>query len=310
MLPPATSENPLRLAFVGQREYFAAATPSIAVEGLDASFVDFRAGEPFDAAREELRMLEPDCIVVFRPELIPHGGLAGVDAVTIGFMTEPLPRGEADQHPDLIGRLRVAAELEPRAFDRIISFDPLIVPTIESFAPVWRSLALPVSDRFYADVGDPERPPRSLFVGRSTPHRESFLTAVKHRFDTTHLAHGASEDRLAELLHEFEIGINLHNEPYPTFENRVPLHLAAGALCISEPLSPTHGLEPGIDYVEVHHPWELEEVLEAATVNFEHFRPIRIRGRLKAETFRASAVWPRVIGDLTVDLRVHGRGRD
>jgi len=309
MLPPATHENPVRLAFVGQREYFAAATPPQSPEGLETSFVDYRAGADFGPAREQLRRLEPDCIVVFRPELVPNGGLEGIEGVTVGFMTEPLPRGDGDQHPDLTGRLRVAAGLEREAFDRIISFDPMIVPAIEAYAPVWRSFALPVSDRFYAEVDDRSRPPRSLFVGRSTGHREAFLTPVKHRFDTTHLAHGASEDRLGELLAEFEIGINLHNEPYPTFENRVLLHLAAGALCISEPLSPMHGLEPGIDFVEVRHPWELEEVIAAATLRFEHFRPIRVRGRRKAETFRASVVWPRLIGDLAIDLRVHGRGR-
>jgi hypothetical protein len=310
MLPTATRENPLRLAFVGQREYFAAATPSDSLDSLETEFVDFRAGEDFSAARERLRQLEPDCIVVFRPELLPTGGLDGIDAATVGYMTEPLPRGESSQHPDLVGRLQVASALDARMFDRIISFDPLIVPTIERFAPVWRSLALPVADRFYAEVADSPEPPQSLFVGRSTPHRESFLMPVKHRFDTTHLAHGASDQRLGELLDRFEIGINLHNEPYPTFENRVVLHLAAGALCISEPLSPTHGLEPGIDFVEIHHPWELEEVLEAATLNFHQFRAIRVRGRIKADAFRASAIWPRLVGDLAIDLRVHGRGRE
>lgn len=44
--------------------------------------------------------------------------------------------------------------------------------------------------------------------------------------------------------------MNIHNEPYPTFENRVFLHLAAGQLVISEPLDPGHGLEAGHDYLE------------------------------------------------------------
>ena len=32
---------------------------------------------------------------------------------------------------------------------------------------------------------------------------------------------------------EHDVGINLHNEPYPSFENRVCLHLAAGHLVVS-----------------------------------------------------------------------------
>ena len=47
-----------------------------------------------------------------------------------------------------------------------------------------RSLPLPVADRYYKPVR-PVRPgrPRALFVGRSTAHREKFLTRVKHEHD-------------------------------------------------------------------------------------------------------------------------------
>ena len=97
-----------------------------------------------------------------------------------------------------------------------------------------------------------------MFVGRSTEHRERYLVPVKHRFDVLHVAHGVHGERLLELLRSTDVGINLHNEPYPSFENRVCLHLAAGNLVITEPLSPTHGLEPGIDYVEVDCPEALD----------------------------------------------------
>ncbi len=46
-------------------------------------------------------------------------------------------------------------------------------------------------------------------------------------------------------MREHHVGINLHNEPYLPFENRVSLHLAAGHLVLSEPLDPLHG--PGRD---------------------------------------------------------------
>ena len=36
--------------------------------------------------------------------------------------------------------------------DRIVSFDPLIVPTADEFMPVWRSLPIPVADRLYRPV--------------------------------------------------------------------------------------------------------------------------------------------------------------
>ena len=104
-------------------------------------------------------------------------------------------------------------------------------------------------------------------------------------------------------MREHQVAINLHNEPYPTFENRVALHLAAGQLVISEPLSPTHGLEPGIDFIQVTSPNELYLAVASAYHRPDDFLRIRLRGRQKAERFRASAVYPRLIEDLAADLR-------
>jgi hypothetical protein len=153
------------------------------------------------------------------------------------------------------------------------------------------------------------RPPHILFIGRSTEHREAFLTRAKHEFDVFHAAHGVSDERLREFLSAADIGINVHNERYPTFENRCAIFLAAGLLLVSEPLSPTHGLEPHVDFVEVTSPEELHRVLFHSRERPEVFRRIRIRGRAKAEYFRASVVYPRLVRDLLLDVAVHGPGR-
>ena len=92
-------------------------------------------------------------------------------------------------------------------------------------------------------------PPRVLFLGYSTEHREQWLVDSKHRFDVLHAAHGVFGDRLLALFARTDVAINLHGEPYPTFENRVSLHLAAGHLLLSEELSPLHGLEPDVDFL-------------------------------------------------------------
>ena len=152
-------------------------------------------------------------------------------------------------------------------------------------------------------------PPRVAFVGRSTEHRESYLVDVKHNFDVLHIAHGIFGDQLLDLLRETDVAINLHNEPYPSFENRVSLHLAAANLVVSEPLSPTHGLEPGIDYIEVRHPKELLQTIGQIRLDPDLFRRVRIRGRRKAEAFRASRVYPRLVHDLLLDLEVFGTDR-
>ena len=97
---------------------------------------------------------------------------------------------------------------------------------------------------------------------------------------------------------ETAIVINLHNEPYETFENRVSIALAGGALVVSEPLSPTHGLRPGADYVEVRTPWDLWRVLAEARRTPGAFAATRAAGRREAERFRASKVFPRLVADL------------
>jgi hypothetical protein len=299
--------TPLRLAFVGQQTYFAACALGDEHPDVTTAFVDFRKDADPAPVRAALDAFAPDVVVVFRPEHIPAGLLRDVPALTLGFLTEPLPRlaGGGATHADLERRYQDLREVDPGNFDRVVSFDPLIAATAHEVVPVWRSLPLPVADRFYRPV-EPMRPdPRMLFVGRSTPHRESILRSLKHHHDLMHVAHGVDGDELERLLGEFQIGINLHNEPYPSFENRVCLHLAAGHLVVTGHLSPTHGLEPGIDYLE--HMWDhVAHVVRRSPRTWDR---VRHRGRRKAEQFRASRVWPRLVADLRADVHAFGTNR-
>ena len=179
----------------------------------------------------------------------------------------------------------------------------MIAAAADEAVPVWRSLPLPVADSFYRPVGTTFPAPPALFVGRSTPHRELFLAAAKEQGELLHLGFGVDLGHLQELMEEHSIAINVHNEPYPTFENRVCLHLAAGQLVLSEPLSPLHGLEPGIDFLDCADGDVLAERLERLRQMPGLWQDVRIRGRRKAELYRASRVYPRIIFDLLEDLR-------
>jgi hypothetical protein len=59
----------------------------------------------------------------------------------------------------------------------------------------------------------------------------------------------------------------------------------------------------------VSEPDQLLAVLRAAVRFPRAFDRVRIRGRRKAESFRASHVYPRLIADLSTDLRVFGTHR-
>jgi hypothetical protein len=299
----------LRFAQVGQSTYFEASALDDSLDSIESIFLEFRAGADPLPVREALDRFAPHVVLVFRPEIIPAGVFAGLKAATVGFLTEPLPRASS-KHPDLARRLEDLRMTDPGNFDRLVSFDPLIADTAARVADVWRSIPLPVADRLYAPVRPQRgRRPRAVFIGRSTPHREKILVAAKHTYDLLHIAHGVDLDMLAELFAGHDVGINLHNEPYPSFENRVCLHLAAGHLVLSESLSPTHGLEPGIDLIEISSAEQLLHVLHALETYPGMYDRIRIRGRAKAELYRASAVYPRLIHDLYLDLAAFGTER-
>ena len=151
-------------------------------------------------------------------------------------------------------------------------------------------------------------PARSSSAARRLIARAS-STAAKHTYDILHVAHGVDVEMLEKLFAEHDIGINLHNEPYPSFENRVCLHLAAGHLVLSERLTPSHGLEPGIDFIEIASAAEIVHVLHVLETYPGAYDRIRIRGRAKAELYRSSVVYPRLIHDLYLDLAVFGTAR-
>ena len=294
------------MAFVGQRVYFEPCALADEAGGLQPAFVDLRTDMPAPELAAAIEAIDPHVVIAFRPDYLPHGALADLDAVTIGWLTEPLPRDEGPAHRDLQSRLETLRAMDAAQLDRIVSFDPLIAPTADTVAPVWRSLPLPVSDPLYALARAPRGRPQLLFVGRSTEHRERFLGPLKHDLDVVHIAHGVAGPRLRAFTEEADVAINLHNEPYPTFENRVQASLSAGLLVLSEPLSPRHGLQPGIDYLEAAHPGEMWHIARRLAEAPGAFHPVRLAGRRQAERFRASRVYPRLVRDALADVAAFG----
>jgi hypothetical protein len=299
----------VRVAFVGQSVFFKQCSLEQPADGVQPAFVDFRsaaAPEPLIAA---LRELDPDVVLVFRPEIVPDGLFDGLRAVTIGYLTEPLPRAAGDDHPDLQARLRWLKEVDPHNFDRIVCFDPLIAQTAGSVLPVWRSLPIPVSDSLFAGVRERGRPPRLLFVGRSTEHRETLLEPVKQRYPIVHIGHGLFGERLARFMDRADVQLNLHNNPYPSFENRVSIALATGHLVISEQLSPRHDLEPGRDYLEFEGAEQLAELAGELERDPGAYLDVQRSGREQAERFRASSVYPRLLREAFEDVGANGSER-
>ncbi len=305
------SQQLLRIAFVGQSVYFRQCALEQATSGLDPVFIDFRAAAPPEPMLATLQDLDPDVVLVFRPEIIPAGLFESLRAITIGYLTEPLPRGSASasDHPDLRARMWWLEQVDAGNFDRIVSFDPLIAETAASVLPVWRSLPIPVADSLFMDVRERAQPPRLLFVGRSTEHRERMLAPVKRAHPIVHIGHGLFGDQLIRFMRRADVQLNLHNNPYPSFENRVCIALAAGNLVISEPLSPRHELRPGIDYLEASTPEQLLELVDVLACEPFAYAEVQAAGRAQAERFRASRVYPELIRDARSDVASKGSER-
>ncbi len=302
-------QDRLKVAFVGQAVYFEQCSLQQPAGGLEPSYIDFRAAAPPEQLIGALRELDPDVVLVFRPEIVPAGLFDTLRALTIGYLTEPLPRGGGKEHADLAARMWWLEQVDAGNFDRIVAFDPLIAQTASRVLPVWRSLPIPVADSLFMEPHERGTPPRLLFIGRSTEHRERLLAPVKRSQALVHIGHGLFGEELAEILRNTDVQLNIHNNPYPSFENRVSIAMAAGHLVISEPLSPDHGLQAGRDFVEVTTPEELSAALELLATEPGALAEVQHKGRLEAERFRASAVYPALLRQALQDVSAGGTAR-
>ncbi len=281
----------VRLAFVGPSSRCWPLGFDEPTETIEPRFVDFRAGDELRRLHAGLDDFGPDVVVALAPSELPAGALHGLRARTVALVTESAP--------DVLERI------DRTSFDRIVALDPRLA---EHAPSVWRSLAPPVNDAIFAPVA-PAAGLRFAFFGHWSARRERFLVDSKHVFDLLHVDAGATGERLLELYATTAVAVNIHDGEEPAFEHRVPMHLAAGHLLVTEPLRPLRGLEPGLDHLELGSPRELLEILGGLHEIPELHHRVRLRGRRKAEQFRASAVYERLLGDLERDIAAFGTGR-
>jgi hypothetical protein len=300
----------VRVAFVGQRTYIEPHVLESQAGGVTPTFHDHRDGADFDVVRKALDDERPDLVVVFRPDTVPAGALADLPAPVLGVATEPLPRAGRSSHVSLDFGLAALAGTDRGNVDRVLLCDPLGWESAADHVPVWRCAPLPVADSLYRTPQPSRHPPRMMFLGHSTMHRETALVDQKHKFDLAHYAHALLGEELREALASADVAICLHNdEGVVTFPPSMLIHLAAGQLVLSEPIEPAFGLDPGIHYVRVWNRHDLDLRIHQLQQMPDAYDRVRLRGNHFAQQFRASLVWPRLIGDLFDDLRAFGTER-
>jgi hypothetical protein len=327
------SATPLRIAFLGTPVWLDCCAPTAPAQGLVHERFDLPAGADIERTLAGVDAFAPDATVILDPAalfaqsgapsaaLLARGapsatlsaqsgarpsledGLGGptkltaqalraVGGTTLGVLVGGLPEGGQ------------AGELG--ALDRLVTFDPALTGARVGTAKVWRAMPPAVADTHFKEVRPLRHSPNAISIGRSTPHREAMLMPAKHEHDLLQVLHGVSGAMLAELLGEYDAGVYIAPEAGAGFGWQVGAHLAAGQLLLSGTLAPLHGLERGLDYLEIDSPASLVWVLDRLGRFPEMYQRIRVRGRLKAEQYRASRLFARIAHDLLADVAAFG----
>jgi hypothetical protein len=240
----------------------------------------------------EIEGFRPAVTVVFDPAALEKSVLDALPGVTLGLLVGGTP--EESSGEALAG------------LDRLVTFRPAMTGASLGPAEIWRAIPPPVADRMFAEVRPLHGPPRAVSIGRSTDHREAMLMPAKHQHDLLQVIHGLSGAPLSEMLAGYDVGVYVPPESGAGFGLQVGLHLAAGQLLLTGTLDPGHGLEREIDYLQFDSPEQLVRVLDRMGRFPEMHRRVRLRGRMKAESFRASRLFARLLDDLLADVAVFG----
>jgi len=285
------------VVFLGRRALFGAHVLSAPAGGVQPAFVEARGRADErgpDALRAEIAGHAPDVVVVLRPDAIPPGTLDGLDttAKVLGVVADPL-HGNAYHQAEL-------ARADAAAFDRVIVTDPRSVDAARALAlPVWRTLPLPVDDALYRAPRPSGRPPRVVYLGHASMHREETLIGLKHEFDLPHYAYGLLGEELREVLHEADVGLVVGDDAgLGVLDHTMMVHLAAGHLVVAEPLHERRGLTPGVHYLEAPDRDAFRRIVARLHAAPDAWDRVRVQGHHAARRCAASRVWPRIVADL------------
>ncbi len=254
-----------KILFVGQEEYFRSSwQDAMSLGHLSYSVCSPEKGE-FSRLLEYVKEHQIGACIIFRPEWLAQypeifSEIQALGIKMIGFSTEPVPRKSflKFHHPDLLRRFNSLRQAFNVPYDRIIHFDINSKEFLESNFGKGKIdfMPLPVSTKLFHPDSGAHITYDACFLGRSTSHREKFLSPLKEKLNFVHVAHGIRDEAAQELMCKSKCVLNLHNENYPNFENRVIQALMCGKRVISEPLS-NIGVDFGEDIVEIRTPEEL-----------------------------------------------------
>jgi hypothetical protein len=285
----------LRIAFVGDRGAFGPTALPARLPGVDSFFVHHPGTGDAQGTVAAVEQLAPHVVFAYRPETMV-GVLCSLAApLKVGVFTEPFPAPGWEGRKDLQEHIIQAMAVDAGLCEMFIAVNPLDSESLESIVPVWCYMALPVCDDVFCGYDDIRTPDVSqgVHVGPWTDRAERFLTGLEPRLGWTLMDPAAMGD-----LDRFSVALNLRADEPPGFDHRLPLHLARGNLVLSQPVTPTYELQEGLHALFFQDAHQLNALVDLVDRCPEQSRTVAVRGRLIAESFRASRAWLDRIVDL------------
>jgi hypothetical protein len=230
---------------------------------------------------------DADINIFFRGELIPEEVLHSLNGLRVNLSSEPFPKiidsNSIVYTEDSLSRFEFFLRIFNRPFDYIFHYDEISKSFFENQGiDLSGYFPFPIATEIIKP-GESIKKWDMFFSGRSTPHRDKFFGPLKRDFNFLHINHGVAGPDLLDFIHQCRVTLNVHAENEISWEPRTQFLIAAGSLLISEPLSPTCPLRPGIDFIEVNDPWKMYETCEQIITNYNTYKHIAENGRKRIE---------------------------
>jgi hypothetical protein len=270
----------------------AGSAASLARHGIDGSTSTTTISHvELDGSASAVEMLcakRPRAAFFLDPQLVPSESLRQREFPTAAFVRAGVAtRDEAEG----LGRAD---------FDRLIATHPAAAAE----TAFWRTVALPVADMLFRRPQTARGTARAACVGASASS-----TAAAAEILGEHGLRVVSQELLdSEALPEpdgVDVAVVAADGWPPGATERVAFHLAAGHVTVVA-AAPHGPLEPGIDHLVLESELMLRRLAARIARSPDAFHRVRVRGRMKAELFRASRVFEMLGDDLLVDVATFG----
>ncbi len=275
-----------KVAFIAQPEYFDFHYREVLEDLYTVDYFPNSFSED-PVFFQKLIDFNADINIFFRGELVPVDVLNMLNGINVNLSSEPFPKiinRSLIYTEDSLNRFKFFLRIFERPFDYIFHYDEISKTFFEK-------QGIELSGYFPFPVATEVIKPARLqkkwdifFSGRSTPHRDDYFGPLKRDFNFLHINHGVVGPDLLEFIHKCKIAVNIHAENEISWEPRTQFLMAAGALLVSEPLSQTCPLQPGVDYIEVKDQFEMYNICQKILHNYDDFTCIAENGRKRIET--------------------------